>query len=121
MKTLLASIAIAALTCSQALAGAGAPVPEKPEGGDPSGRPGAILDAAQCDEAWSNAAEGADHLTAEQAAPVVANFDMVDANGDGQVTKDEFDEGCKKGVVQQHASKPGESEGGQTPEAPESK
>ena len=121
MKTLLASLAIAALTSAQALAGAGAPVPEKPEGGDPSGRPGAILDTAQCDEAWKSAANDADHLTAEQAAPVVANFEMVDANSDGKVTKDEFSEGCKKGMVQQHASKPGESEGGQTPEAPESK
>lgn len=121
MKTLLASMALAVLTCSQVLAGAGAPVPEKPEGGDPSGRPGAILDAAQCDEAWTNAANGADHLTAEQAGPVVANFEMVDADGDGKVTKDEFSEGCKKGVVQRHASKPAESEGGQTPEAPEAK
>lgn len=122
MKTLLASVALAALTCSQALAGAGAPVPEKPEGGDPSGRPGAILDAAECDEAWRNAAANdADHLTAEAAGPVVANVDMVDADGDGKITQAEFKDGCKKGAVQKHASKPAESGGGQTPETPEAK
>lgn len=118
MKTLLASIALAALTASQAMAGAGAPVPDKPEGGDPSGRPGAILDAAQCGEAWTSVAKDADHLTAEQAAPVVASFAMVDADADGKVTKQEFENGCKMGTVQQHASKAGESKGGQTPEQP---
>jgi hypothetical protein len=34
-------------------AGAGAPVPKKPEGGPPSGRPGAVLDESKCKTVWS--------------------------------------------------------------------
>jgi hypothetical protein len=43
---------------------------------------------------------------------------MVDTNKDGKVTQDEFTEGCAKGLVQEQASKPTDSGGGQTPEQP---
>lgn len=119
MKTLFASLAISAVACTQALAGAGAPVPDRPEGGDPSGRPGEILDAAACGKAWDKAAGGAETLTAEQAGPMVANVEMVDADSDGKITKDEFEQGCAKGMVQEQASKAEETGGGETPENPE--
>lgn len=118
MNNLLATLIVVTLTCSTAFAGAGAPVPEKPEGGDPSGRPGQILDDAKCQDVWKGIAKSGT-LSAEEAAPVVANFEVVDANSDGKVSQDEFEEGCRMGMVQQHASKPAESGGGQTPEAPE--
>ena len=43
---------------------------------------------------------------------------MVDTNSDGNISQDEFLEGCKKGLVQEQASKPGETGGGQTLEQP---
>jgi hypothetical protein len=43
---------------------------------------------------------------------------LVDTNTDGKVSHDEFMEGCKKGLVQEQASKPSETGGGQTPEKP---
>jgi hypothetical protein len=62
-----------------------------------------------------------DTLSQDKAAPFIVNFEMVDTNKDGKVTEDEFMEGCKKGLVQEAASKPGETGGGQTPEQPTSK
>lgn len=118
MKTLLTSIALSAVALSQAFAGAGAPVPERPEGGNPSGRPGEILDAAACDKAWKNAANDADTLTAEEAGPMLANVGTVDADSDGKITKAEFEKGCSEGMVQESASKAEVTGGGQTPEKP---
>jgi EF hand len=104
------------LGAGAAFAGGGAPVPETPQGGPPSGRPGAILDEKKCKAVWSlTEREG---ITLTTAAPFMVNFQMVDTNKDGKVTLDEFMEGCKKGLVQEHASKPGEIGGGQTPEQP---
>jgi len=101
-----------------AFAGAGAPVPEKPEGGPPSGRPGPVLDESKCKEVWSLTEREGDTISKEKAAPFVVNFQMVDTNSDGNISQDEFLEGCKKGLVQEQASKPGETGGGQTPEQP---
>jgi hypothetical protein len=116
----LATVAALAIMfgTSSAYAGAGAPVPEKPEGGPPSGRPGAILDEAKCKSVWSLTERQGDTLSQDKAAPFIVNFEMVDTDKDGKVNQDEFLEGCKKGLVQEQASKPGETGGGQTPEQP---
>ncbi len=60
-----------------------------------------------------------DTLVKGKAAPFIVNFEMVDADGDGKVTQDEFKKGCGKGLVQEEASKPADTGGGQTPEQPE--
>jgi hypothetical protein len=107
------------LGASSAFAGAGAPVPEKPEGGPPSGRPGAILDDTKCEAVWSMTEREGDTLSEGKAAPFIVNFKIVDANNDGKITQDEFKEGCKKGLVQEQASRPaGATGGGQTPDQP---
>ena len=106
------------LAAGPAFAGAGAPVPPKPEGGPPSGRPGPVLDEAKCKTVWSLTERQGDTLSQDKAAPFIVNFQMVDTNNDGKVTQDEFLEGCKKGLVQAQASKTGETGGGQTPEQP---
>ena len=107
------------LSASSAFAGAGAPVPEKPEGGPPSGRPGVILDDAKCEAVWNMTQREGDMLSEGKAAPFIVNFKMVDTNNDGKITQDEFKEGCKKGLVQEEASRPaGGTGGGQTPEQP---
>jgi hypothetical protein len=115
-------VAVACLTflfsAGTALAGAGAPVPEKPEGGPPSGRPGAILDDTKCKAVWGMTEREGDVLVADKAAPFIVNFEMVDTNKDGKVSQDEFTQGCKNGWVQEQASKPGETGGGQTPDQP---
>lgn len=106
------------LSTGSALAGAGAPVPEKPEGGPPSGRPGAVLDPDKCKAVWSLTEREGDTLSQDKAAPFIVNFTMVDTNKDGKVSQDEFTKGCANGLVQEQASKPAESGGGQTPEQP---
>jgi hypothetical protein len=121
MKFASLSAAIVLLGAGTAIAGGGAPVPEKPEGGPPSGRPGPVLDEKKCTAVWEMTEREGDTLAKGKAAPFIVNFEMVDADGDGKVTQDEFKEGCSKGWVQAEASKPPESGGGQTPEAPEQK
>jgi hypothetical protein len=107
------------LGASSAFAGGGAPVPEKPEGGPPSGRPGAVLDDAKCEAVWTKTEREGDTLSEGKAAPFIVNFKMVDANNDGKITQDEFKDGCKKGFVQEEASKATDTTGGgQTPEQP---
>ncbi len=106
------------LSTGVAFAGAGAPVPDKPAGGPPSGRPGAILDDTKCNAVWSMTEREDDALVADKAAPFIVNFPMVDTDKDGKVSQDEFKQGCKNGWVQEQASKPGETGGGQSPDQP---
>lgn len=113
----LAALALM-LSAGTALAGGGAPVPEKPEGGPPSGRPSAVLDDSKCEAVWSMTERQGDVLSEDKAAPFVVNFQMVDTNKDGKISADEFKDGCKKGLVQEQASKPANSGGGQTPQNP---
>jgi hypothetical protein len=108
--TTLTALAVI-LGAGTALAGGGAPVPQKPEGGPPSGRPTAILDEKKCEEVWAKA-QG-------DAAPYVLNFEMADSDKDGKISEAEFKTGCSKGWVQEQASLPGETGGGQTPITPE--
>jgi len=118
MKTVTAASIAFLLSTFGAFAGAGAPVPEKPEGGPPSGRPGAILDDTRCNAVWSMTEREGDALVADKSAPFIVNFVMVDTNQDGKVTEDEFKQGYKNGWVQEQASKAGETGGGQTPDQP---
>ena len=107
--------AVMLLGAGSALAGGGAPVPSQPTGGDPSGRPSAILDDAACAEVWSLTQRDGDTLSEGQAAPFIVNFNLVDADGNGQISEAEFKDGCKKGLVQQASA-----EGTQKPMSKES-
>ena len=64
-----------------------------------SGRPSAVLDDAQCQSVWSRTERDGDTLSEGKARPFIVNFKMVDANGDGKITWDEFKAGCAKGMV----------------------
>jgi len=100
MKTLTLTAAVLLLNTGYAFAGAGAPVPEKSEGGPPSGRPGAVLDESKCGAVWSKGAGSSDTLTYDKAGPYVTNMQAADPDNDGKFTKSEFMEACKKGLVQ---------------------
>lgn len=118
MKLATFTILAMLVSAGHAFAGAGAPVPEQPQGGAPSGKPGAILDDAQCKKVWSEAAGGQNELSPDKAAPYLVNLQKVDTNGDGKITENEFKQGCKGGWVQAQASRPPATGGGQTPEQP---
>ena len=38
-------------------------------------------------------------ISQDQAVPYIVNFTMVDGDGDGKITADEFKAGCAKGMV----------------------
>jgi hypothetical protein len=103
MKLAIATSIAVLLSAGSALAGAGAPVPEKPEGGPPSKRPGAVLDA---DKRKALTEREGDTLSQDKAAPFIVNFEMVDTSKDGKISQEEFNYGCAKGLVQEQASKP---------------
>ena len=98
----LAMFAAVAVLCSAgyAFAGAGAPVPEGSQSGEPSGRPSAVLDDAACQNVWKMASPNGDTLAGEKALPYIVNFQMVDTNKDGKISAAEFKTGCSKGWIQ---------------------
>lgn len=88
------------LSAGYAFAGGGAPVPEGSQDGAASGRPSAVLDNAQCKSVWKAASPNGDTLSEKAAEPYIVNFQMVDTDKDGTVSKAEFKTGCTKGWIQ---------------------
>ncbi len=64
-----------------------------------SGRPSAVLNAEQCQQVWDGAETADGKLAAANASRIIANFAQADADGDGSLTKEEFDTACTKGLV----------------------
>ena len=64
-----------------------------------SGRPSAVLDDTQCQTVWKMASPNGATLSQDQAVPYIVNFSMVDVDGDGKITADEFKAACGKGLV----------------------
>ena len=75
-------------------------MPPQQEGGESSGRPAAVLDYSKCQTVWSHTDREGDVLSEDKAAPFVVNFKMVDTDGNGKISQDEFKQGCKAGLVQ---------------------
>jgi hypothetical protein len=65
-----------------------------------SGRPSAVIDDAQCQTLWTMASPNGAALSQDQAVPYIVNFHMVDVDGDGKISADEFKAACGKGLVQ---------------------
>jgi hypothetical protein len=87
--------------------------------GDPSGRPTAVLDDAKCQTVWDLTEREGDVLNEDKASPFIVNFSMVDTDGDGKNSQDEFKQGCKKGLVQEASAEGVQRPTGETsPEAP---
>ena len=103
MRMIALSCTLVLLSAGYALGGPGSGEPRTP--GDPeSGRPSQILDESKCEEVWSQTDREGDALSMGKAAPFVVNFALLDTDDDGKLTKAEFKEGCKKGLVQESAS-----------------
>jgi hypothetical protein len=64
-----------------------------------SGRPSAALNPEQCAAIWNNAVPSGDLLAQSAAAPFIVNFAQVDKDGSGDISKDEFEDACAKGLV----------------------
>jgi hypothetical protein len=64
-----------------------------------SGRPSAVLNDTQCKAIWTIASPNGAALSKDQAVPYIVNFTMVDVDGDGNITADEFKAACGKGLV----------------------
>lgn len=65
---------------------------------------GQSLDSSQCNKAWSMASPNGETLDQGKAVDYVINFTMVDSNQDGQISKDEFNAACGKGLVKADAA-----------------
>ena len=62
-----------------------------------SGRPSAVLNDTQCQAIWTIASPSGATISKDQ--PYIVNFTMVDVDGDGNITADEFKAACGKGLV----------------------
>ena len=100
MKFATFTAAAVLLSAGYAFAGGGAPAPEGSQTGEPSGRPSAVLDNAQCQSVWKLASPDGETLAGDKAVPFVVNFQMVDTDKDGKISAAEFTTGCGKGWVQ---------------------
>jgi hypothetical protein len=60
---------------------------------------GAPIDAETCKAAWTLASPNGDTISQGEAVPYVVNFSMVDTDGDGKISADEFSKGCKQGLI----------------------
>ena len=67
MKLATFSAVALVFSAGYAVAGAGAPVPEGSQSGEPSGRPSAVLDDAQCQSVWTIASPNGDTLSGDKA------------------------------------------------------
>jgi hypothetical protein len=63
-----------------------------------SGRPSAVLDDAQCQTVWTMASPNGEPYRKIR-LPYIVNFSMVDVDGDGNITAEEFKAACGKGLV----------------------
>jgi hypothetical protein len=70
----------------------------------PSGRPGQVLDKAQCKQAWQAAGPEGKMLSKEKAKPYILNFAMVDTSNDSKISAKEWKAACKKGWVSADAA-----------------
>ena len=90
---------LATLTSAALLLSAGCALAQGTANTMTSGRPSAVLDDAQCQTVWAMASPNGATISKDQAVPFIVNFQMVDVDGDGNITADEFKTACGKGLV----------------------
>ena len=119
MKLTALATAALLLSAGYAFAGAGAgpgtsnPTPPQPPGGTSSGRPTAVLNDKECEDAWNKAVAGPagkpggpELLTPDKGAKIMTDFPQADTDHDGTIDKAEFQAACKSGLVQRSTEQP---------------
>jgi EF hand len=97
---------ITALATAIILLGAGSAFAADTDSGT-AGRPTAVLSEVDCVAAWRTAAgaestrfhRGHDALSPALAKGIVTNFQQADADNDGSISRAEFTQACKLGLV----------------------
>jgi hypothetical protein len=69
--------------------------------------PATALDESKCADLWDQAAQQNDTLSKGDAGQYIADFAQVDADGNGQISEAEFQDGCRNDLVQSAAAAPG--------------
>jgi hypothetical protein len=64
-----------------------------------SGRPSAALNPKQCEAIWKNSACRSRVCFCGRVCRFIVNFDRVDKDGSGDISKAEFQDACAKGLV----------------------
>jgi hypothetical protein len=59
----------------------------------------APVDPEACQVAWTMASPNGEAISKGDPVPYVINFAMIDTDGDGKISADEFTKGCEKGLV----------------------
>jgi hypothetical protein len=89
---------------------AGAPPTASPS---TSSGPTSVLDDATCQDIWAKVVGGGNSLSYQKAGPYIKNLELADPDNDNEISKTEFMDACKKGLVQSASSddtvKPGHS------------
>jgi hypothetical protein len=84
---------------------AGAPPTASPS---TSSGPTTILDDATCDatcqDIWAKVVGGGNSLSYQNAGPYIKNLKLADPDNDNEISKTEFMDACKKGLVQSASS-----------------
>jgi hypothetical protein len=78
-----------------------------------SSGPTSVLDDATCQDIWAKVVGGGNSLSYQKAGPYIKNLELADPDNDNEISKTEFLDACKKGLVQSASSddtvKPGDS------------
>ncbi|XSG82985.1 MAG: hypothetical protein ACPW61_04190 [Methyloligella sp. ZOD6] len=61
--------------------------------------PGKALDDDKCQAVWDMTERDGDTLSKDKAVDFVVNYEMVDTDGSGDISADEFKNGCKQGWI----------------------
>jgi hypothetical protein len=99
MKSVTLTAMAVLISAGYAFAQENPPTPNMTPNTMTSGRPSAVLDDATCQTIWKMASPDGGAISGDQAVRYIVNFQMVDVNGDGTITADEFKAGCGKGMV----------------------
>ncbi len=63
------------------------------------------MNEAECQKLWSKIdSSSSGSVAMNKVQPYLANKQSVDANSDGMISKNEFSQGCTKGLIQSSAS-----------------
>jgi hypothetical protein len=105
------TLTVSSLAAIAGLALAGSAFAQTPPPGGAGSTGGAAatgqkLSQAECEAVWNKAAGSgsATSLTQTRAQAHVKNFGGADQNGDGQLSRTEFNQACDKGLVQSTAA-----------------